>query len=236
MGETAAEVNDCDTAHPAGDRTSLIEQLDVVDVADLRTFHRNPRKGSVPAIRRSLEINRQYKPIVACRGTYTGRPGEVLAGNHTLLAARDLGWRTLVVVWVDVDDDQAARINLADNRVAELGEGYDDQLLLELLGSLPDLDGTGYDPGDFDVLEALYRSDTELADDDLDDLADDLGDGAEDDLWPVVRLKVPPHVFAAWKAHVEDHAGREVAAFSALLLALDTGPDASPDDGGDEPG
>jgi hypothetical protein len=139
------------------DGTSLITRLDAVDVAQLRTYHRNPRKGSIPAIRQSLEVNRQYRPIVVNKGTYTDRPSEVLAGNHTLVAARDLGWRTLAVVWVDVDDDQAARINLADNRVPEIGEGYDERLLLELLSELPDLDGTGYDPGDLDDLVAALE-------------------------------------------------------------------------------
>lgn len=146
-------------SEPVEGRTSLIDHLAVVDVADLRTYHRNPRKGSVPAIRRSLEVNRQYRPIVVNRGTHTGRPAEVLAGNHTLLAARDLRWQTLAVVWVDVDEDQAARIVAADNRTADLGT-YDDRLLLELLADLPDLDGTGYDPGDLDELARLLDDDS----------------------------------------------------------------------------
>lgn len=121
-------------------------------VGDLRTYHRNPRRGNLTAIASSLKVNGQYRPVVVNAGTYTGRPNEVLAGNHTLMAARDLGWSDLAAVTVDVDDDQAARIVAADNRTADLGE-YDDRLLLELLADLPDLDGTGYDPGDIEALE-----------------------------------------------------------------------------------
>jgi hypothetical protein len=55
-------------------------------------------------------------------------------------------------VTVDVDEDQAARIVAADNRTSDLAE-YDERLLLELLAELPDLDGTGYDPGDLAELE-----------------------------------------------------------------------------------
>ncbi|HEX5119831.1 MAG TPA: ParB/RepB/Spo0J family partition protein [Pseudonocardiaceae bacterium] len=120
-------------------------------MAELRTYHRNPRQGDVAAIRQSLRVHGQYKPVVVNRGTYTGRPSEVLAGNHTVLAAREEGWTTLWVGWVDVDDDQAARIVLVDNRTADRAE-YDDRLLAELLADLPDLDGTGYDPGDLDKL------------------------------------------------------------------------------------
>lgn len=122
-------------------------QVTEAAVADLRTYHRNPRKGDVATIATSLQVNGQYKPIVVNRGTHTGRAGEVLAGNHTLIAARDLGWPTIQAVTVDVDDDQAARIVAADNRIADLGD-YDQDMLGELLSGIPDLVGTGYTDAD----------------------------------------------------------------------------------------
>lgn len=120
-------------------------------VSALHTYHRNPRRGDVSVIRQSLVVNGQYRPLVVNRGTHTGRPSEVLAGNHTLVAARDAGWPDIAVCWIDVDDDHAARIVAADNRTADLGD-YDERLLAELLSDLPDLDGTGYEPGDLDAL------------------------------------------------------------------------------------
>ncbi|SHL47528.1 site-specific DNA-methyltransferase (adenine-specific) [Pseudonocardia thermophila] len=138
-------------------------QVTYYPTADLRLYHRNPRVGNTSRIAESLTVNGQYKPVVVNRGTHTGRPNEVLAGNHTLKAARDLGWETLAAVTVDVDDDQAARIVAADNRTSDLGS-YDNRLLLELLTDLPNLDGTGYDPGDLDALEALLDADVEAQD------------------------------------------------------------------------
>jgi len=135
-------------------------QITMYPVAELRTYHRNPRIGNTDAIAQSLRVNGQYRPIVVNRGTHTGRPNEVLAGNHTLKAARDLGWETIAAVTVDVDEDQAARIVLADNRTSDLATN-DDRLLLELLADLPDLDGTGYDPGDIDELEKLIEGNVE---------------------------------------------------------------------------
>jgi hypothetical protein len=126
-------------------------------VSELRTYHQNPRQGDVSAIRESLRVNGQYRPIVVNRGTYTGRPSEVLAGNHTLLAARDEGWSEIAACWVDVDDDQAKRIVLADNRTADLGD-YDEQALAGLLDGLPDLEGTGYT--DEDLAALLDRDET----------------------------------------------------------------------------
>ena len=135
-------------------------QVTDLQVSELRTYHRNPRKGNTQVIAQSLVVNGMYRPIVVNAGTHTGRPLEVLAGNHTLMAARDLGWESVAAVTVDVDDDQAARIVAADNRTSDIGE-YDDRLLLELLADLPDLDGTGYDPGDLEALEAAIAADND---------------------------------------------------------------------------
>ena len=179
--------------------------LEVADipVGDLRLYHRNPRVGNVERIKQSLTVNGQYKPVVVCVGTRTGRPNEVLAGNHTVKAARDLGWATIAAVTVDVDDDQAIRIVAADNRTSDLGE-YDDRLLLELLADLPDLDGTGYDPGDLEALEAALADELppahggdpdatpEPPDDPISELGDvwhlgahrlAVGDSTDADLW-----------------------------------------------------
>jgi DNA modification methylase len=67
----------------------------------------------------------------------------VLAGNHTYAAAKSLGWSRLAVTWVDVDDEQAARIALVDNKSNDRS-GYDPEALEVLLSDLPDLSGTGW--------------------------------------------------------------------------------------------
>lgn len=122
-----------------------------VPVADLTPFHRNPRNGDVASIRESLRVNGQYKAIVVNRGTHTGRPSEILAGNHTFQAAVELGWETIAATWVDVDDEAATRIVVVDNRTSDLA-GYDSALLAEILEELPDLHGTGYDQTALDEL------------------------------------------------------------------------------------
>jgi DNA modification methylase len=67
------------------------------------------------------------------------RDGTVIAGNHTLQAARRLGWAEIAVVWVDDDEATAKAFALADNRTAELG-GYDDQLLADLITEVREAD------------------------------------------------------------------------------------------------
>lgn len=130
------------------------------DPTTLAQFHANARRGNVDVIADSLRTNGQFKPIVVNKGTHTGRPNEVLAGNHTLRAVLQLRntepddprWQTIDTYVIDVDDEAATRIVLADNRTSDLG-GYDDSLLLYLLESVDhDLDGTGYDEEDLDHL------------------------------------------------------------------------------------
>ena len=130
----------------------------VVPIEGLVPYGKNPRRGDVDAIAESLTVNGQYKPIVVRAGS-----NEVLAGNHTLKAARQLGWDKIAVTFVDVDDDGAARIVLVDNRTNDVAT-YDEAALAELLSSLPDLTGTGFGAADLDEMlgikpDALNDSD-----------------------------------------------------------------------------
>lgn len=124
-------------------------KVETFDIDDLNTYHKNPRKGDVAAIAESLKKRGQYRPIVVNIGTHASHDYEILAGNHTYMAAKKLGWKTIQATTVDVDDDQAAQIVLADNRLADLG-GYDDQLLSDLLSDVSSLDGIGWTQDDVD--------------------------------------------------------------------------------------
>lgn len=150
-----------------------------VPIEGLTHYGKNARKGDLSVIMESLEIHGQYRPVVVRTGT-----NEILAGNHTVKAARELGWKSVAVTFVDVDDDEAARIVLIDNRANDLGT-YDDAALAELLQSVSDLDGTGFTQDDLDDLVSHLGSDS------LDDLEDEYGDPEEDDLWPSINIKVP---------------------------------------------
>lgn len=107
-----------------------------VPIGDLTPYYRNPRNGDIPSIAESLTVNGQYRPIVVNKGAPTGRPNEILAGDHTYAAAKQLNWDRIAVTWVDVDEDAAARIVVVDNRTNDLA-GYDTALLAEVLSESP---------------------------------------------------------------------------------------------------
>ena len=127
-------------------------QTEIVEITDLKPYPQNPRRGDVEEIAKSLNINGQYKPIVVNR-----RDKTILAGNHTWRAARSLGWTHIAVTYVDVDEYGAQKIVLADNRTSDMSS-YDDSKLLDLLESLPTLEGTGFKQVDLDQLQTLLSS------------------------------------------------------------------------------
>jgi hypothetical protein len=120
-----------------------------VRIADCSTHPKNVRKGNLAAIKQSLIAHGQYRPIVVQKST-----GYVIAGNHTFMAARDLGWDEIDVTTLDIDDDTAIRIMLIDNRTTELASN-DEAALLELLQSIESIDGSGYD--DEDLEDLLFK-------------------------------------------------------------------------------
>jgi len=132
---------------------------------ELHGFHHNPRRGDLELIKESLKTNGQYRPVVVNKGTHTGRPNEVLVGNHTTRAIRELAdeyksddrWKTITAYVVDVEDDEANRIVLADNKTSD-NSHYDERKLLDLLETVDhDLDGTGWGYDDLDKLTDLME-------------------------------------------------------------------------------
>lgn len=128
-----------DLSHIAKDLRALARP-----VADLEPLDRNPRQGDVEAIVASLRKFGQRKPIVA--RYRTDDELEVTAGNHTLYAARVLGWTHIAVVLCDDDETTARSFALIDNVTHDRGT-YDeillDAMLKELAVELPPEDPIG---------------------------------------------------------------------------------------------
>ena len=132
-------------------------QDSAIQIDEIQSHPSNPRKGDIQGIADSLRVNGQYSPIVV-----DSRNGNILAGNHTWRAAKSLGWEKIAVVHVDVDDQQAKRILLSDNRTSDLAT-YDRPNLIALIETLrPDLDGSGWDVRSLEKLHQLEDEDGDI--------------------------------------------------------------------------
>jgi hypothetical protein len=179
-----------------GHETIPLDQLD--------TFPGNANIGDVPKILESLVANGQYRSLIVREqdGGYT-----VLAGNHTKLAMVEHGVgrckREVCALCGDspdgfdgaprcelfeCSDEDATRINLADNRISEFSR-RDDDALADLLMSLEDLSGSGYTADDL----RLYLPQEPPT---LEELSDEYGDVADEatPVLPVLSFRVRPEV------------------------------------------
>ena len=83
----------------------------------------NARHGDVTSILDSLREFGQHRALVVQRST-----NRVVVGNHTLKAAKMLGWTEVDVYYVDDDDTKAIRRGIADNATGDLATWDLDQL------------------------------------------------------------------------------------------------------------
>lgn len=119
--------------------------METVEVSpfDLKPHSDNPRRGNVDLIKESIQAHGMYRPVVV-----NSRNNTIVAGHHMVKAAKELGFETVPVVYVDYDEDQHRRVMLMDNRSADVGE-YDTDILLAILGSMDNpAVGTGYTDDD----------------------------------------------------------------------------------------
>jgi ParB-like chromosome segregation protein Spo0J len=112
----------------------------------------NVNQGDQGAIFESITENGFFGSVVVQQST-----GRILAGTHRWKAAKDAGATEIPATYVDVDDERALRIMLADNRTARLG--MDDpaalaELLQEILKDTGTLTGTAFSADDLDEILA----------------------------------------------------------------------------------
>ena len=159
-------------------------EVEVVPIDSLTLDPRNARKHgrrNLDAIRASLEQFGQRRPLVV------RQDGQVIAGNGTLVAIRDLRWTEVAITRVPAGwtDDQVRAYALADNRTAELAE-WDDVVLADMLA---ELDAGGWDLNSigFDGLAEITPGD---ADDDLPDTDEAAPTAKLGDVWELGEHRV----------------------------------------------
>ncbi len=104
---------------------------------------------SIEAIKGSLAAFGQQTPIVVDLNNI------VVKGNGTVVAARELDWKTIAAVRTDLTGARRVAYAIADNRTAELAE-WDRAALKDLLQSIDtgelDMNSTGFDERELEIM------------------------------------------------------------------------------------
>jgi hypothetical protein len=127
--------------------------FDRVAVDTLQVDQRNARRHgmrNLEAVKESLRRFGQQRPIVV------DAAGVVLAGNATLLAARELGWTAIDIMRTTLKGKAATEYAVADNRTAELAEW--DTAVLDELAKEVDLSAF-FTQGELDALVGNWQVD-----------------------------------------------------------------------------
>lgn len=140
-------------------------KAEMVPVSSLVPWARNPRVNDAAAERLAYTIQTHgwTTPLLVQAGT-----NRIIGGHTRLKAALKLGLAEVPAVFLDVDDQQADAIAIADNRLGELAEWDADELgalLRELDEAGADIAAIGYTDDDLAALLDALDADEDPPDD-----------------------------------------------------------------------
>jgi ParB-like chromosome segregation protein Spo0J len=156
----------------------------MVPIDDVKQHPENYNNGDVEMVAQSIMVNGMYRPLFVQK-----RTGYIIAGNHTWEGCAMLGASKVPVVYLDVNDDEAVRIMLADNRIASRAmpdHNAELSLLKRLMMNQPEigLEGTGYSLESMLAIEELAKMPLET---------DEFGS------WPTFTVQVHPRVMKEFR-------------------------------------
>ena len=155
-----------------------------VDPSSLTPWNKNPRhnEAAIDEVAKSIERFGFASPIVARTAD-----GRIIAGHTRHAAAMSLGLRDVPVRFLDIDEQKASALALADNRLGEIAT-WDDEGLAAILEGLAaediDLDGLGWDEDELDgLLESFGTVDPDGTEDDVPEVAQGEPDSAQGEVY-----------------------------------------------------
>jgi hypothetical protein len=146
---------------------TMVRKIEHVPIDVLQESGWNPNqedRQTFDALKASIRRNGLVDPLIVRKAD-----NSIIGGHHRLYALRELmaeGWQlpsgTVPVIYLDVSEDEAKRLNLALNKITgepnldKLGE-----LLRELrdVSDADDLAASGYSPQEIDDLVTLLETD-----------------------------------------------------------------------------
>jgi hypothetical protein len=161
----------------------------LVPIDSVQQHPDNDNNGDEDAVQESILINGMYQAIKVQDST-----GYICAGNTTWAVCKNLGAECIPIVRKLVDDIQALRIMVADNKTARLARA-DDALTAAALDKIREHDGnvegTGFTMEELERMEAEQQVPLDL---DVDPYEG----------WPTLSAQLSPSTFRAFMDLTED--------------------------------
>lgn len=157
----------------AATMSNVKETMEIWDVSALVPYAENAKVHDPKQVTALTRLIKQYgwtQPIVVQRGT-----GSIIAGHGRRLAAIEMGLKKVPVCVVDVSDDEARLMRLADNRVASTD--YDATKIQSEIFDLKDL-GLDISLMNFNDKELAFLTE-DIAELDMSAFVDDISDAVE---------------------------------------------------------
>lgn len=148
------------------DIQTTLEKIDT-----LQPWTQNPRRNehAVQKIATSIERFGFTSPIIARKADR-----KIIAGHTRWKAAKKIGYKMVPVRWIDISEEEAAALNLADNKLGELAF-WDEELLSEILNDINDaldfdLSDLGFSESELniylDIEDQILEEDEKIFEDD----------------------------------------------------------------------
>ena len=140
-------------------------KIEKVKLSELKPAPYNPRKISekeLEKLKRSIEEFGYVEPLVVNK-----RNMHVVGGNQRLKVLKDLGYKEVEVVFVDLDDNLEKALNVALNKIqGEWDIPKLKELLIELETETIDIELTGFD---YEEIEKMLGYIPESKDEDFEE-------------------------------------------------------------------
>lgn len=84
----------------------------------IKHYHMNCKKHNkknIQAIKLSLKKFNQYSPLIVSKNT-----SEIIIGNGTYQALKQLNYKTVDVIFLDLTEQQEKILNISDNKISQL--------------------------------------------------------------------------------------------------------------------
>lgn len=194
--------------------------------ANIDEYRPDPDNLNKGTERGEYMIRQSLAKLGAGRSIVVDAKGRTIGGAHVLQAAEDLnlsvvevvtdGTELVVVKRSDLDydeTDRARELSIADNRTTQVNLDFDVTALHDLSKSIS-LDDWFFES----ELDSMFSA--PLIDEN--GLKEKHGETEEEDLWPVIRLKVSPETHSLYKKLIKAVSGEsEEDKFEAVLLAAE---------------